>query len=387
MPPTINYDVLIRAGRLVCPATGYDAPGAVAICGDRIVAVGPDVDGHSGHTIDDSSVIVLPGLIDLHAHPALSGSMFGVDPDRDLLARGTTTVLSQGDAGAGNFEAYIRETIERSQTQIKVAINLSSAGETGPGGCFEQLDLIDVPACVSAIQQFRWHIWGIAVNVSHICCGQTDPREVLRRGLQVAEETGLPLLYGMRRPEDWPLEHQLRELRPGDVVTYCFRRTPHCIVHEGRVIDAVVAARERGILFDVGHGRGSFDFNTAEAALQDGFAPDTISTDLQRGHVGQVPIHDLPLVMSKLRAAGMPELETFRAVTSRPAQILGLENEIGSLRVGTRADLTLLLWHEQSEPLVDVHGNARAGGHWEATATICAGRVITAAAGFISGNP
>lgn len=371
-----DYDLLIRVGRAVCPATGFDSPASVAIRGDRIVAVGADVSGNSQQILDDSTAILLPGLIDLHAHPARSGSIFGIDPDHHLLARGTTTVLSQGDAGAVNLETYIRDTIKQSQTQILLAINLSAAGEAGPGGCFEQLELLDVAACVAAIERFRRHIWGIAVNVSHHCCGPTDPREVLRRGLRVAEQTGLPLLYGMRRPEDWPLAEQLRALRSGDVVTYCFRRTPHCIVDDGRVIEAVCAARERGILFDVGHGRGSFDFNTAEAALHDAFAPDTISTDLQRGHVGQLPNHDLPLVMSKLRAAGMLEQDIFRAVTSRPAQILGLDQEIGSLRVGSRADLVLLWWNEQSEPLVDVHGNVRSGGRWETAATIRAGHLI-----------
>ncbi|MDB5336634.1 MAG: hypothetical protein JWN70_2253 [Planctomycetaceae bacterium] len=373
-----NYDVLIRAGRVVCPATGFDSAGSVAIRGDRIVAVGTDIFGSSEQVFDDPAIILLPGLIDLHAHPAKSGSIFSIDPDHNLVARGTTTVLSQGDAGAGNLESYIRDTIEQSQTQIILAINLSSAGEAAPGGCFERLELIDVAACVSAIERFRSHIWGIAVNVSHHCCGQTDPREVLRRGLRVAEQTGLPLLYGMRRPEDWPLEEQLRELRPGDVVTYCYRRTPHCIVQDGRVIEAVRTARERGILFDVGHGRGSFDFSTAEAALRNGFAPDTISTDLQRGHIGQLPIHDLPLVMSKLRAVGMLERDIFQAVTSRPAQILGMDQEIGSLRVGSRADLVLLRWNEQSQPLVDVHGDVRSGGRWETAATIRGGKLIVA---------
>jgi len=371
----LSYDLLIRAGRIVCPASGLDTPGAVAIRGDRIVAVGPDVDGSAHRLLHDPDAILLPGLVDLHAHPAKSGSIFGVDPDRDLLARGTTTVLSQGDAGAGHLDAYVHETIDQSQIKVILAINLSTTGEVGPGGCFEQLGSIDVAACMTAIERHRRHIWGIAVNTSHHCCGPTDPREVLRRGLQAAEQTGLPLLYGLRRPEDWPLAEQLRQLRAGDVVTYCFRRTPHCIVQDGQVIEAVREARQRGILFDVGHGRGSFDFDTAEAALQAGFAPDTISTDLQRGHLGQLPIHDLPLVMSKLHAAGMPAREVFRAVTARPAQILGMDKEIGSLRVGSRADLVLLRWNEDVAPLVDVHGNVRSGGCWETAATIRAGRL------------
>lgn len=368
-----TYDLVIRAGRVVCPATGLDGPGTVAVRGDRIAAVGPDVAGDGVQTIDDPAAILLPGLIDLHAHPAKSGSRFGVDPDRHQLLRGTTTTLSQGDAGADGFQTYLRETIEVSQTQVLSAINLSMRGEAGPESCFAKLEWADVAACVSAVKKYRSDLWGIAVNTSHHACGSTDPQEVFRRGLAAAEETGLPLLYGMRRPEDWPLEEQLCRLRPGDVVTYCYRRTPHCIVNEGRMLEAVMEARDRGVLFDIGHGTNSFDFVTAETALSLGFPPDTISTDLQRDHIGQTPTHDLPLMMSKLHAAGMVENEVFRAATSRPAEILGLEHEIGTLAVGSRADLVLLHWQKTDEPLVDAHGNTRNGKRWTAVATIRGG--------------
>jgi dihydroorotase len=372
----IPPDLVIRAGRVLCPKTGFDGPGAVAIQGARIVSVSPTFDRPARRILDFPRDLLLPGLIDLHAHPAKSGSMFGVEPDQHFLSRGTTAVVSQGDAGADTIDAYVRETIERSQMRILLAVNLSRRGESGPGGCFEDLAWADVEACVAAADRHRRRVWGIAVNASHTCCGRTDPREVLRRALEAATRAGLPLLYGLRRPEDWPLEEQLRQLRSGDVVTYCFRRTPHCIVANGRVIEAVRAARERGVLFDVGHGRASFDFVTAEAALRNGFPPDTISTDLQRRHSGQLPPHDLPLTMSKLRAAGMQEQEIFRAVTSIPAAVLGLDGEIGALRIGARADLVVLRWRDQPVPLVDVHENIRLGGRWETLATICGGRVV-----------
>ncbi len=135
-----DHDLLIRVGRIVCPATGVELPGAVAVRGDRIVAAGPNVDGHSRQVLDFPDAVLLPGLIDLHAHPARSGSIFGVEPDTHILARGTTTVLSQGDAGAEKCQSYVRETIETSQTRVVLAINLASCGELGPGGCFERLD-------------------------------------------------------------------------------------------------------------------------------------------------------------------------------------------------------------------------------------------------------
>lgn len=376
--PDFASDLLIRAHRLVCPATGRDGPGAVAIRGDRIVAVGADPGESAAAIRTFPHGILLPGLIDLHAHPARAGSVFGVDPDATCLLFGVTTVLSQGDAGAANWESYRQMTIAPSRTRVCMALNLANSGESKAGGCFADPSAIDVAACIRTIETDTQRlIWGIAVNVSHHACGSTDPRFVLDQALRVAEQTGRPLLYGMRRPEDWSFAEQLQRLRPGDVVTYCYRREPHCIVVNGRVHPAVRAARERGILFDVGHGMGSFDFATAEAAIADGFPPDTISTDLQARHRGRQPPHSLPHVMAKLRAAGMPEAEVFRAVTARPAQILGMESEIGILAPGACADLTVLQWSDEDAQLEDTHGQRRSGGCWRTVLTVRAGRIAS----------
>lgn len=369
----MDADLLIEAGRVVCPATGRDGPGAVAVRGDRIVAVGEPVAAR--RVLRFPNGILLPGLIDLHAHPANEGSKFGVSPDVAMLPRGVTTVLSQGDAGADNWADYRATTIEACRTRVRLAINLSRRGESMPGGCFEVADDADVDACVAAIRDGGELIWGVAANVSAICCGATDPRLIARRALAVAEATGKPLLYGLHQPEGWAFEEQLALLRPGDVVTYCFRRVPTPIVEGERVLPAVREARERGVLFDVGHGMTSFSFPKAEAAIADGFTPDTISTDGQAKHVGQVPTHDLPRTMAKLRAAGMAEHEVFAAVTARPARILGLAPEVGQLTVGACADLAVLAWREDGAPLVDVDGVAREGGCWEAVCTVRGGRV------------
>jgi dihydroorotase len=372
-----SFDLLIRAGRVINPARTGDGPGAVAVRGDRIAAVGPDVTGPARVTLNYPNALLLPGLIDLHVHAAREGSIFGVDPDRDMLPHGVTTVLSQGDAGASNWPRYRETTVEAARTRVRLAINLSARGEVSSQGCFANLEDTDVEACVRAIEEDAGRlIWGIAVNVSHHACGASDPREVLRRGLIAAERTGRPLLYGMRRPSDWPFAQQMELLRPGDVVTYCFRREPHCIIEDGRVHRAIRAARARGVLFDVGHGTASFDFPTAEAALADGFPPDTISTDLQARHRGLLPPHTLPRVMAKLRAAGMPEADVFAAVTARPARILGLADEVGVLSPGACADLTVLNWQEDAAPLMDAHGTSRPGGCWETLLTVRAGQVV-----------
>ena len=219
----------------------------------------------------------------------------------------------------------------------------------------------------------REFIPAVAVNVSDRACGATDPREVTRRGIEIGERAGLPLLFGMRRPEDWPLREQLELLRPGDIVTYCFRSQPHCIVEKGKVLACVREARERGILFDVGHGTRAYCADVARAAIDDGFLPDTISTDLQRAHLERGVRHDLPLVMSELRAAGMPEHQIFAAVTARPASVLGL-GESGMLRPNTVADLTIL---QQSGLSSNSESPSVHNPCWTAALVVRQGQVIT----------
>ena len=382
--PARDYDLLIRAGRLFCAATGRDGPGAVAVRGDRIVAVGTDVAGAARETLDFPDDLLLPGLVDLHTHPAPADWKFGIDADRFMLARGTTTVLSQGDAGAVTWPQYQAEIIAPAQTRIRLAINLARLGESRPGPCFQRADDVDVDACVAAIEAGGEAIWGIALNLSTAGCVGLDPREVLRQALVAAERTNRPLLYGLRRETaswpHWSLAEQLNLLRPGDVVTYCFHTGIEggvgCIVQEGRVVDEAWAARERGILFDVGHGMSSLDFGAAEAALANGFPPDTISTDVYQRHLGAVPQHDLPRTISKLIAAGMAETAALERATARPAAVLGLAGEIGTLAPGACADLAVLRFNDTALPLADVGGATRPGGCWEPLLTIRAGQVV-----------
>lgn len=370
------YDLLIHAGRVFCPQTGLDTSGSVAVTGDRIVAVGADIEGDATVEIDAPDALLLPGAIDLHAHPAIEGSKFGIHPDNEFLARGVTTVLSQGDAGADNWEKYRETTIAASRTRIKMALNLSAPGESMPGGCYENLDWVDVEKCVAAIESGGDAIWGIAVNASELACSSTDPHVVVERGLEAAERTGLPLLFGLHSPRLWSIDEQLALLRPGDVVTYCFRQEPFGIVQGGEIPASVHAARARGVLFDVGHGMGSFDYTMVEASLRCGFPPDTISSDRHQLHNNAQPEHSVLRTMSKMIAAGMPENDAFAAITSRPSAVLGMEGEIGTLAVGACADLMLIKHNADAAPLVDVLGVVRPGACWEATLTVRGGDVV-----------
>jgi len=373
----MECELLITAGRVFCPRSSLNGPGGVAVTNGRIAASGAFSGIRAERQLDFPDCLLLPGLVDFHSHPDQNGSRFGVAPDLHLLPFGTTTAMSQGDAGAANWDAYRAGVLEPSRTRLRMALNLARHGEATNGcGCLEDLAEADVEACVAAVLRGGETVWGIAVNTSIPTCGSTDPREVLRRGLEVAERTGMPLLFGSRRAPDWPLAEQLPLLRPGDVVTYCFSPDPDGLLAGDQVREEVWEAQARGVRFDVGHGMGSFSFRVAEAAIRQGFLPDTISTDLYRRHLDQLPRHDLPRVMSKLLACGMPEADAFVRITAIPAALLDLKEQIGSLAAGSCADLALLRRTAMAAPLRDTLGEERTAGCWEPVLTVQAGALV-----------
>ncbi len=373
-----TYDLIIRAGRVFCADTGLDGPGAVAVSGTRIAAAGAGVFGNAARTLDFPDGVLLPGLVDLHTHPAPSNWKYGIDPDVEILPRGATTILSQGDCGADDWPSYRDDIIHGSKTRVRLAMSVARGGERVPGiSAFGNTQDLDVDAAAAAIEDGGDLIWGVSVNAGLTSCGESDPRVVVRRTLDMAERTNRPIMFGNRwEPYDWPISEQLDLLRGGDMLTYCFHTGPNGIVEDGKVIEAAWRARERGVLFDVGHGMASFHFPTVEAAIADGFLPDTISTDQYARHVDSNPRHDLPRTISKLLAAGMQEDDAFPRATIRPAQVLGMRDEIGSLRPGACADLVVLQWDEDSLPLVDVEGNVRQGGCYVPKLTVRAGELI-----------
>ena len=369
-------DLVISAGRLFCADTGLDGPGAVAVRDGLIAKSGPRTADLAGEALSFPDGILLPGFVDLHAHPAPSDWRFGIDPDSEILPRGTTTMLSQGDAGAATWDAYRGAIIERSRARIRMALSPAVYGERYDRGCFDNLDEIDVDACVETIESDGGeHIWGIAANLAST--GRNDPREVMRRTMEAAERSGKPLLYGVRRqPGDWPIDEQLALLRAGDVFTYCLQGDAETIVAGGRVRDSVWEARERGVLFDVGLGKGTTNMGVSVEALADGFLPDTISTDVYKRHLGWDPPHDMPMTISKLIRAGMPETEAFARATLHPARVLGLAGEVGTLAVGAHADLVVLRWNAGPVPQVDTADGVLEGPYLEPLLTVRAGVVV-----------
>ena len=174
--------------------------------------------------------MLLPGLVDMRAHPAPGSSKYGIDPHVELLPRCTTTVLSQGDAGAAHWPEHRHTIVRGSKTRVRLAISAAINGETGEMAtpCFENIEGLNVDAAVSAFEDRGDDIWGVAVNCSQASSGKADPRVVFSKAIEMAERTKKPLFFGERwEPYDWPIAEQLSQLQAGDIGTYCLHSGPN----------------------------------------------------------------------------------------------------------------------------------------------------------------
>jgi dihydroorotase len=356
----LTHDLVVAGGHVLCPATGIDGVADVAIDAGSVAEVGDGLDGRQ--RVDASGLLVVPGLIDLHVHVYEGVSHYGIDADRYLLRRGTTTGVDVGSAGAQTFPGLRRMVVDRAQTRIYAYLHIAVAGMiTALVGELEDLRFASVEQCVRVAEAHRDVIGGVKLRAGHQMVGD-DPRPALALALEAADALGLPLMVhviDMRMP----LPELLVQLRPNDVVTHCYHGNEGGLLDEdGRVWPEAVAARERGILFDVGHGAGSFTWRVARAALAQGFPPDTISSDIHaHNHAG--PVHDLPRTLSKLLHLGLPLAEVVAAATSRVAAHLAhlAPEGLGTLAANAPGDLSLLELQQGRFELTD--GEHRLSGN------------------------
>jgi dihydroorotase len=335
----------IAGGRVLDPDQEIDTTATVHI-GDGLIAgigTGPPGTGerHDLKAIDASDLLVTPGLVDIHTHLFTGVSHYGVDPDAHCLGRGVTTAVDAGSAGAQTFPALRRYVIEPSETRILAFLHIAVQGMIS--SLVGELEDIRWASPRQAIARAREHadlIVGIKVRLGYQMVGN-DPAPALRLAREAADELGLPLMVhviDMMPGLAWLLPY----LRRGDIVTHCFHANEGGILDDaGRVLPAALNARERGVLFDVGHGIGSFAYGVARSAISQGFPPDTISSDLHAHNVGG-PVFDQATTLSKLLHVGMELGEVIRAATSTPALAVRREGTIGALAPGQPADISLL---------------------------------------------
>jgi dihydroorotase len=314
-------------------------------------------------TIDARGLIVVPGLIDLHTHVYWGGTSLGIDSAELAPKSGTTTFVDAGSSGPGNFHGFRRHVIERSPVRILPYLNISFPGifafaATVMVGENTDLRLIDPRECVRVINANRDLIVGVKVRVGHGAGGNSGMAP-LEMAIEVAEEVGLPVMAHLDHPPPSRLD-VLSRLRRGDVITHCFRPFPNAPVRaDGRIREEVLEARRRGVVFDIGHGGGSFGFRTAEKMLEAGFLPDVISSDVHTLSING-PAFDQLVTMSKFLMLGVELGTVIRASTAAPAAALG-RRDLGHLAVGAVGDATILDLVEGEFEFRDVLGEARRG--------------------------
>lgn len=274
----MRYDLLVRGGRVVDPASGLDAQRDVGVKDGRVAAIEAGLPPDDAlRVVDASGCLVTPGLIDMHSHVYWGGTSLGVDADRLAAKSGTTTFIDAGSAGAGNFLGFRRHVMERSRVRILAYVNISFAGIFGfsrtvmVGECGD-LDLCNPYEAVAVAREHADVIVGVKVRSGRIAGGASGiaPVDI---ALEAADAVGLPLMTHIDEPP--PGRSQvLPRLRSGDVLTHCFRPFPNAPVFaSGAVRPDMLTARERGVVFDIGHGMGSFDFEVARAMLGEGWRP------------------------------------------------------------------------------------------------------------------
>jgi len=355
----MSHDLILKGGRVIDPSQNLDGIRDVAFTAGKVSAIGKDLaTGPVTEVRDVSGYIVSPGLIDLHTHVYWGGTSLGVDADEFCRASGVTTSVDTGSAGPGNWAGFRKHVIERSEARILAYLHVSFAGIFGFSktimvGESENVRLMAPAECAEVADKNRDLIVGIKVRVGRHSSGDQGTAP-LSAALQVAEQVGMPLMAHIDHPPP-SYEEVVDMLRPGDVITHCFRPFPNApCTGQGSVRQAVLNARKRGVLFDVGHGGGSFAFKTARAMLANGFEPDTISSDVHSLCI-EGPAFDQVTTMSKFLCMGMSLSDVIRASTLNAAVALQ-RMEYGSLKPGSLGDATVLSVREGRFDYVDVVG-------------------------------
>jgi dihydroorotase len=339
-----QYDLLLKGGRVIDAKNGVDAVRDVAVKEGRIAAVAANIPAAAARrTLDVTGLVVTPGIVDIHTHlfhtTGVAGAWAGdqsVQPDAFSFRTGVTTMADAGSSGWRNFETFRHTVIDRVRTRVFAFINIAGLGMMTDAA--EQVPSEMNPEAVAALARKHKDVV-VGVKSAHY----RGPEWIsVDKALEAGKLAGLPIMvdFGYFRPERpfWQLVTE--RLRPGDIATHCFRATVPWIDDAGKLYAYLGRARERGVLFDLGHGGGSFAFRNAVPAIAQGFYPDSISTDLHAGSMN-APMMDQLIVMSKMLVLGMPLAEVVQRSTWLPARIIH-HTEVGHLSVGAVADIAAL---------------------------------------------
>ncbi len=357
-------DGVIAGGRVIDPRHGVDAVLDVGVRDGRIVALAPALERPAGGwTKDARGAIVVPGLIDVHTHIYHKATSYGVDPDAIARRSLVTTMVDAGSAGASNIAGLVDYVAGNALTRVLAYVNISFAGifafdRNVMVGEATNRALLDVPSCIEAARRHAPHVVGIKVRLGGPVSGKLG-LQALDLAIEAAGTLGLPVMCHVGKPPPGYAEIVDR-MRRGDIVTHCYRPAPNAPVDDaGHMLPALVRGRERGVLFDVGHGMGSFGFASTEAALAEGFVPDIVSSDVHALSVDG-PAFDLLHTMNKLLNCGVALPELIGMVTAAPARAMK-RDDLGHLGVGACADVSVLRPVDVPLRYVDSEGKTRDG--------------------------
>jgi dihydroorotase len=348
-----RYDLIIKGGRVIDPSTRIDGIRDVAIANGRIAAVEANIAADAAETIDARGKIVAAGMLDIHTHCGREGRGPGM-----VLQDGVTGWIDAGSNGAD----HIADSVAVAKTAPQQGRCLVNVGRAGilPEGDTMDINRADVGALREAIAKNRDFVVGVKARLSRDVAGPNDV-EVLRRAQEAATAFNLPVMIHMGQTVS-PLPLLINQLKPGDVVTHMFAPPPNSIIDDsGHILPEVLAARRRGVWFDVGNGQtGHMRWDTVEAIMKTGFWPDTFSTDWNT-NAHMTGVIDLPNCMSKLLMFGMTVPQAIARVTVNPSRTFEIFRDRGTLNVGAVADVAVLELREGSFEYLDNFNNKRAG--------------------------
>ena len=359
-----DFDVILRRGRILDPGQGRDEVADIAFKDGKVAAIGAAAaSGRAREERDVGGHFVMPGMIDFHVHVYWGGTSLGVDGDELARRAGTTTWLDVGSAGAGNFPGFKKHVIQQSETRILAYLHVSFAGIYGFSkevmvGESLEMRLIDATVCARVAKEHPDEIRGIKVRVGANTSGPNGIAP-LYYAIEAADRAGVPCMCHIDRPPPRYVD-VLEVLRPGDILTHCYKPFPNAPIYgDGRIKEGLWAARERGVVFDIGHGMGSFAFKVAQAMLEGGFPPDVISSDVHALCIDG-PAFDNLETMSKFLCLGMPLGEIVRAAVTTPARLLN-RPDLADLSIGSTGDATVLRIEEGRYTFTDVLGETMSG--------------------------
>jgi dihydroorotase len=359
-----TYDLLIKGATLVDPAQGIHDRHDVAFANGMVAALAPDIPADQAtEVITATGKLLTPGLIDAHVHIYEGVSHYGINADATCLARGATTVVDAGSAGADTFVGFRKYVVEASATRILAHLNISSMGMLSQEvGELDDIKWASVPKALESIERNRDLILGVKVRLTrHQLVGEAAGIKPLYLAREAADAAGLPIMVHPQQAWCDSLDDILAVMRDGDVLTHTYHGLSHGILDEnGRIRPAVRAARDRGVIFDVGHGQGSFVWDVCERALAQNFPPTTISSDLHKYNL-HGPVFDLVTTVAKFLHLGLPLDDALAKATSTPARVVGLPGKIGTLTPGAHGDAVVLDLQEGDFTFVDSIGDTRTG--------------------------